>query len=290
MKRLMYAAPKYLAGIAACVSAFFMQQAMAWGQGGYVAPFVDYGGVLRLPDVRILGLSLYYVLMIFGLLVTIGISVLRGKRFGFGIVAAILIPVGCVAEGLLGAKLLFGLERVLTSGDLSAFSMSGQSLFGSVFLTFALVPVTAKLMKKDSGRLFDFIAPFWILMLMFVRIGCFLQGCCGAHVYRVDGVPMIPPVQLFEVICDLVILQICFFMERKYAYPDGGRTRRLAGTQFFFVITAYGICRFFLEFVRDSVTVLLGLTFGQIYSLICIAVGVWVFVFSLQRKKEHIND
>ena len=150
VKRLMYAAPKYLAVIAACVAAFFIQQAFAFAKGGYVASFVEYGGVLRVPDVHIFGLSLYYVLMIFGLLVTIAFALLRAKAFGFGVVTAVLIPVGCVLEGLIGAKLLFGLEKVIVSGSFSAFSMSGQSLFGSVFLTFLLVPLTAKLLKKDT--------------------------------------------------------------------------------------------------------------------------------------------
>ena len=283
MKRVMYAAPKYLAVITACVAVFFMQQAIAYGKGDQVVSFVDYGGVLKIPDIRIFGLSLYYLLMIFGLLVTIGISLLRARQFGFGVIAAVLIPIGCVLEGLLGAKLLFGIEKVLYRGDLSAFSMSGQSLFGSVFLTFLLVPPAAKLMKKDSRLLYDYIAPFWILMLMFVRTGCFLQGCCGADVCMVDRIPVIPPVQLFEVICDLVILQVCFFMERKYIDWRDGKTGRFHGTQFFFVIAAYSFCRFFLEFVRDSVTVFLGLTFGQIYSILCFAVGVCV-LWNARRK------
>ena len=284
VKRLMYAAPKYLAVIAACVAAFFIQQAFAFAHGGNVASFVDYGGVFRVPDVHIFGLSLYYVLMIFGLLVTIAFALLRAKAFGFGVVTAVLIPVGCVLEGLIGAKLLFGLEKVIVSGSFSAFSMSGQSLFGSVFLTFLLVPLTAKLLKKDTRLLYDYIAPFWILMLMFVRTGCFLQGCCGAHVYLIDGIPVVPPVQLFEVICDLLILQACFFMERKYIDWSSGKVGKAGGTLFFLVTMAYSLCRFVLEFVRDSVTVFLGLTFGQFYAIICISIGLCV-IFSTRKKK-----
>ena len=81
-----------------------------------------------------------------------------------------------------------------------------------------------------------------------------------------------------EVICDLLILEFCLFIGKKkpqkgYMYPV-----------FMFF---YGICRFCLEFLRDTPKDLINMSHGQIFSIIAIILAAIMFVLVRKQDKSH---
>ena len=110
-----------------------------------------------------------------------------------------------------------------------------------------------------------------------VRVGCFINGCCGAWTFWHNGVPIVLPVQLFEVLCDLLILELCYKLSENQKY---------IGYSFPVSLFLYGVCRFLLEFLRKNPKTVLFLTNAQIFSLIAIVSGI-VMIKILKSKTMH---
>lgn len=232
------------------------------------------------------GVDFYMILMMVGLLVTVVLAVLRRNLLGIRPVTAAVIAVVFFLQAYLGAKLLYGFEGFVTSVNIYEFDMDGQSLYGTIWISFLFIPVLAKLLKADVRKVFDYIAPSWIILLAFVRTGCFITGCCGADPCAFCGVSIVLPVQLFEVILDLIIMQLVFSFEAKAELRN--RMKVQAGDTFFMMIGLYGFYRFFLEFIRSSEVIAWGLTFGQMYSIIVIIIAVCYIALNRKKStKEH---
>ena len=113
--------------------------------------------------------------------------------------------------------------------------------------------------------MYDYFTPFGLILLACVRTGCFLNGCCGAVTLWIGSTPIILPVQLMEVVLDLLILELCFWIEKKYMFQ---------GWMYPAFMLSYGVCRFLLEFLRKTPKDFLSLSHGQIFSLIAIAIAL----------------
>jgi prolipoprotein diacylglyceryltransferase len=176
-------------------------------------------------------------------------------------------------SAILGAKLVFlvgeyrwpfvGLEswhQVFDSGR----SLVGALIFGLLGAELAKLVIHYPLPPNDR---FAALLPFPIAI---GRIGCWLQGCCRGvpcdYAWAVtysDGVARHPaPVyeMIFHVSAGLVAVWLV-------------RTKRLRGCVFSLYLIAYGVFRFFSEFIRETPKTFAALSSYQWLSLVMIGLG-----------------
>ena len=152
------------------------------------------------------------------------------------------------ASGIVGARLL---NAMLNAGlyqehpqRLWAFRLQGFSIFGSVLA----VPagwLYCRLVKLNVWKMADVLAPFLGAGIAFMRIGCFLNGCCfgkptklpwgvvfpdfgRAHIHQIANEPLsflsapsaVHPTQIYELLAALAGAGVAFWLIRKKA-PTG---------------------------------------------------------------------
>lgn len=268
--------PLYFAIVYAITASVFIIEAVTAQSLRYTFDFVGYGGTFAYHDLKILGLPAYWFLMIFGYLVNIWLLYNKRKSIKMNRAEALLIPTGFLFVSFLGGKLLYILENPSTS---STLEMNGLSLFGAIFIVPPVAWVTARLIKKSPRLIMDLCASEGLVLLVCVRTGCFITGCCGAPTIWLEEKPLILPVQLFEVVADLLILSVCSRLEKKKVgngmlYPT--------------MMVLYGTVRFVLEFFRKSPHLIFGITASQILALLCTIVGLIWFITVFRKEKNSI--
>ena len=199
--------------------------------------------------------------MLCGFALTFAESLSKRERYGMSRAAAILLPVAFLATAYCGGKLLYIIEN-FSDFRRTGLSLDGMSLFGAVYLVLLLAPVAAWITKKKTAALYDYFTSFGLILLAATRTGCFCNGCCGA-------------VKFWHV-CDLLILEGCYAVERRY--PEKGRMYPA-------FLLLYGTCRFLLEFLRDTPKDWFGLSHGQVFSLIAIAIAALFFIICRKQQK-----
>ncbi|MFH1846331.1 MAG: prolipoprotein diacylglyceryl transferase family protein [Candidatus Omnitrophota bacterium] len=175
---------------------------------------------------------------------------------------------------IFGAKLLFlGLHPLKLEGKAltEVLPGTGYASLGAVLFAMITVFLFAKIRIKRLSFLVlaDYMMPFIFLHLAFVRIGCFLSGCCYGKQTTVpwglpfQSYPPVPhhPTQMYSF---LFLFFIYFFMRHVY------KKSRTKGITFFGTLSLYGFFRFFVEFFRvDSVKIIGDITLAQI-TMLCI--------------------
>ena len=238
---------------------------------GVISKFPGYNGML------IIGAMLSYL-----------VALIRRKKYGFSIVGATFFSVVLLLQAYVGAKLLCGVEQMLGKGTIGAFNLEGQSMFGGAFTTLVYVVLFAKITKKSIRMTFDYVAPGALIILTFVRVGCFIAGCCGSYEFFVGSKSFYLPVQLFEVALDFALLAVLLYIDdTKLSWEKAGTVNKCMsgfhGTLFFITLVGYGGYRFLLEFLRDTGAIFLGLTFGQIHSITSITIGALGLIILKKR-------
>jgi len=261
--------PLYAAIPFALLSLFMIYAALRSDGTEYIADFVDFGGTFRYHNIHICGVSLYYCFMILGVLASAAVALFKRKQFRLSVGLALLFTVLFCLESYLGAKLLFGLEHFLENGFSWPPQFSGQSMFGGLYLSLAVIPLLARLFRRNAADLFDFFAPIGPILLGCIRLGCFTAGCCGADMILIGNSPVKLPVQLFEVICDLGILSLCLWLDR----PDQHGRPRGRGI-FPVLLICYCATRFLLEFLRYSAVYYLGFSIAQFHCIVFFLIGL----------------
>jgi phosphatidylglycerol:prolipoprotein diacylglycerol transferase len=164
----------------------------------------------------------------------------------------VLVYIAALAGAFLGAKLVYlGAEGWLHWHDPNRWLIlaTGKSITGALLGGYAAVEIAKRLLgyRGMTGDWFAIIAPVGIML---GRIGCLLQGCCLGRVcdaswYTINDLhgvarwPAVPVEFLFNALMLGVILLL--------------RWRRiLPGQHFHIYLMAYGIFRFFHEFLRDT--------------------------------------
>lgn len=224
-----------------------------------------------------------YTTLIFLSLATIAmgiVNIIRSRRYNISVLRCLWMTVVNLAASYFGAKILYILESFMSggSGEFGSFT-GGFSMFGA-FLLFPLgIFLIAKASAYSVGKMYDFFTPGLLVLLGVQRIGCFFSGCCGG--------PDIPigssfvwtfPVQLEEMICDFIICLVILGLER---------TGKCSGKLLLYAQIMYGFVRFNLEFIRETEKNWFGMSHGQVFSLILIAVSIIVLVI---LKKKHFTQ
>ncbi len=241
-------------------------------------------------------ISSWAFFFVVGLVVALAAGlVMRPKNFplsGRGVI-------GCVAVivyfSLVGGKLfaIFLQKTSLTGVAVSRhlpFTSHGHAFLGSlVFALFGFI-LFAKVRSKTISflEICDFLVPGLFLVLAFVRIGCFLSGCCyGKPTDMFWGVlhPNFPgtrihPTQIYSSIAlFFIFISTRFIYARKDVSPPG--------ITFFSTILLYGLLRFVIEYFRaDSIPIGLGLTVAQLPLMGLIISGL-IGVIALLLRGKH---
>ena len=226
-----------------------------------------------LPAIQIgsVSLSTYWMMLVVG---AVGMGVCLCKRrhlFRVSVVQSIVFTVLLTVTGVAGAKLLFILENIKETLE-SGISLGGVSFFGSVFLIPILMPLVGKLFGLTGKQTMDICGPCVAIMIGCLRVGCYLQGCCGGWEACLGDMCFVWPTQAIDSIADFAILIWLLQTESE------GRGE---GKLYPMFMVSYSAMRFFLEFLRDTPKDWLMMSHGQWFSLVAILIGfVWL-------KSEH---
>lgn len=233
--------------------------------------------------------SSWYAMLILGAIVSTILAVfLRPRDFPLARLEILAVAVMMIAGGLFGARLLFILLHYGTTGfrfsDL--FSISGGfAYFGSLAISIPLLWAYSALRRVSLLSLLDYAMPFLMLSQVFVRIGCFMAGCCHGSptgmffgvVFKVAGNMPRHPTQIYEA----VLLAVIYLIGRSI-YKKNSDNK---GCTFFTSLAIYAGGRFIIESFRvDSPTVFLNLTLAQ---LTCLGL-VMLSVFALDFRRRCV--
>jgi phosphatidylglycerol:prolipoprotein diacylglycerol transferase len=188
------------------------------------------------------------------------------------------IYLAALAGAFLGAKVIYFLaEGFLHLGapDMWLQFATGKSILGGLLGGYAAVELAKHVMgyQRATGDLFAVVTPVGIML---GRVGCWIHGCCQGVACRPawftmrdstgqDRWPAVP----VEIAFNLLALTGVLVLRKKKLLP---------GQHFHLYLIAYGIFRFFHEFLREEPRVVMGLTGYQIASLAVFALGLFGFV------------
>ena len=206
----------------------------------------------------------------------------RDKRLPF-------IYLGALAGAFLGAKVVYFLAEGflhLRDADFWPQLATGKSILGGLLGGYGGVELTKRLTGYQgvTGDWFALITPVGII---FGRVGCWVHGCCQGVVCQPswftlrdrtgqDRWPAVP----VEIAFNLLALGAILLLRKG---------KRLSGQHFHLYLIAYGIFRFFHEFVREEPRVLWFLTGYQIAALAVLGLGAVGFVRRQCRRRNALN-
>lgn len=214
-----------------------------------------------LPELHIgaITISTYYGMMFLGFVLMLVLMLKRRARYGLNTGQAILFTVCVMFSGVLGCKVLFILENW---GE--PITVGGFSFFGAVFLVPPLMALFGLLFKLKPRESINAAAPCVNAMIGTIRVGCFLNGCCGGWALE-NGFRW--PTQAMESIGDFIIL---FWLLSKEEKDD-----RFLYSRF---MLAYSILRFLIEFLRDTAKDWLYLSHGQWFAITASALAALLLI------------
>lgn len=158
---------------------------------------------------------------------------------------------------------------------------TGANYFGLMFAIPIMIYLTCLLLKIDPLKQMDLIAPAFPLELIFVKIACFLTGCCRGIPFKygfynpVSGLVEFPA-QLLEAASALIIFILLLFIKNRLA----------TGTVFPVYLMIYSAVRFFTEFLRCEPAVVGPLKTYQVLCCIGIFVGFLQYILVQRHNKK----
>jgi len=196
-----------------------------------------------------------------------------------------LIPIylGALAGAFLGAKLVYlGAEGWLHWHDPNRWVIlaTGKSITGALLGGYAGVELVKHIIgyRRPTGDWFAVIVP---VSIMIGRVGCVLHGCCLGRpcdeswftVRDAAGLPRWPAAQA-ELIFNAAALGAALLLRRWKLLP---------GQHFHIYLAAYGIFRFFHEFLRVTPRIL-----GPIsgYHIAALAVAL-LGIIGFERRRHR---
>jgi phosphatidylglycerol---prolipoprotein diacylglyceryl transferase len=207
------------------------------------------------------------------------------KQFDDLIFFAVL---GVILGGRLG-YVLFYKPAYYAAHPLEIFAVwqGGMSFHGGLLGVMAAMAFAARRQGVDYLRLMDFVAPLCPLGLAAGRMGNFINGELWGRVtnvpwgmvFRGAGDAPRHPSQLYQFALEGVTLFVIL-----YWFSSKPRPRGQVSALF---LIGYGVLRFIAEFAREPDAFLgylaLGMTMGQWLCVPMIALGIWLWAWSVRR-------
>lgn len=233
--------------------------------------------LIRLGNIEI---STYWMMMALGYLAMLLLMLKRRDRFNLKKWQSVVFTSLLMLSGLLGCKALYCLENMEEVKAQGLTVSGGFSFYGAVFLIPPLMVCFGILFHLRAKQTINAAAPCVALMVGVIRFGCFLNGCCGGKRAALLGLTFHWPTQAIESIGDFVILFWLLSVEKKnseeaYLYPR--------------FMLAYGVLRFFVEFMRDTPKDWLALSHGQWFSIVAIAASAAILIRKSVLRKRTIQ-
>jgi phosphatidylglycerol:prolipoprotein diacylglycerol transferase len=190
----------------------------------------------------------------------------------------VLVYVAALAGAFLGAKLVYlAAEGWLHWHDESRWVIlaTGKSITGALLGGYAAVEIAKRLLKYPgvTGDWFAVIVPAGVML---GRVGCMINGCCLGRVCNASwftindthGVARWPSSQM-EFVFNAIMLGVILLLRWGKIAP---------GNLFHIYLMAYGIFRFFHEFLRDTPQILGPISGYQIAALAIFILGAAGFI------------
>lgn len=200
----------------------------------------------------------------------------RREQYGLGRFGAMYFATMELIFGVIGCKILYILENISWIRQ-NGFTLGGFSFYGAVFLLPLVMPLIGKTLKLHWRACLDNAAICILAMLGTIRLGCYLNGCCGGNVFHIGEFYFTFPTQLIECIWDFAVLSALLKWEEK---------RDMQGFLYPRFLLLYGGARFFIEFLRNTTKDWLYFSHAQWFSAVAIIIGV-VFEILLRKKREQ---
>lgn len=225
-------------------------------------------------------IQMNHIMIFVGFLVMVIFNIFIRKRENYTILKSIILSIIVNIFAITGAVLLYKIENI---GNIN-FSYFGLSFFGTVLF----LPVFMWITKKFFNKYLKINSDHWGLSipleLAFVRLGCFFSGCCSGIVsdmgiqFATDpvGIKRIP-VQIYEVFFDLILFVILIKI-----YEN----KKIKNVIYPIFMVGYSLIRFILEIFRDTEKYLLGISNGQLFSIIAFFIGLFLIIRNIGSKNE----
>ena len=223
------------------------------------------------PTIHLFGLnvSTYWMMFAIGFIAMTVLLIVRRKRFALSTPKALIFSVMMAVFGLLGAKALYLIENIELVKRYG-IKIGGMSFYGSVWMIMLFMPLVGLIFKLRPKKTLDAASPAVAIMIGFMRVGCFFNGCCGGITVRSATGSFTWPTQAIESVGDFIILFILLEWERR---------KETDGRLYPAFLALYGTLRFFVEFVRDTPKEVLGMSYGQLYSLASALLGAGYLIY-----------
>ena len=152
----------------------------------------------------------------------------------------------------------------------------GRSYYGAVFLIPLIMPLLAKPLKMKIGKVMDFSAIGAIFVLVIMKYGCYMNKCCGGKIIAYDqfGDEIFFPSQIVEGFMALLIGMMLLIILYRDMYSN-----RL----YPLYMIAYGASRFVLNFFRKTKPFILFVTYGHLWSILSILIGI-AWIYALEKR------
>lgn len=210
-------------------------------------------------DIGPLSLDSWYLATFTGIVLALGLLVWRARRYHISPGFVLSLVALLVAAGFLGAKVfhaIFHWQHVIETPSKFLRGGGGMGAFGALLFSIPLGIWFTRYRKLRVWNVADMVAPAIPLVAGFVRLGCFLAGCCFGHpthgplwvMFPSDspagetfsGLPLLPT-QLIQAAAAFLILVVALPVERKNNFE---------GRNFCTVLVLFGLQRFVIDFFR----------------------------------------
>jgi|SRR5438270_1050096 len=228
---------------------------------------------------------LYSSFMILALLVFLIVRQVQPRPAALAVLPwwqRVALGLAAFVGGALGAKLPFALTSGAGWLSPSAWLTDGKTITTGLAGAYLLVELT-KLTLGVTVKTGDTFALPLALALAVGRWGCFFNGCCYGTATALpwgvdfgDGVHR-HPTQIYESLFHFGMALVLLEVIRR----DGLRYQRLK-----LYLIAYGIYRFFSEYIRPEPADYLGLTFYQWVAILLVAVLSVQWIVDARLKSE----
>ncbi|MBQ8859696.1 MAG: prolipoprotein diacylglyceryl transferase [Clostridia bacterium] len=246
-----------------------------------------------------LGITLYDLCVAIGAVVAFLLFRLLSDRLHLSARVTNLALVGGVvgiAIGLGAATLLQAFYNFMAGEAFAIVENTGSTFYGGLiggivgFLAVYLGGGARRLPKGAARASLSLVASMAACSIAAAhgigRIGCFFAGCCHGIVTEAwYGIYM--PAVGARVLPTQLIEAIFLFALAALLYTRAARGKR---DGFFLYLTAYGVFRFFLEYLRGDyrgASLVSFLTPSQLIALLMVAVGISYYLLSESKKTEN---
>ena len=180
---------------------------------------------------------------------------------------------------LQGLFLNFAVMKLLAiieaGGDLA--NAGNYRVYGALLLMPVFYYFGAKITKRNMSLVFDVFAVGMAINLFFGRMLCVFNGCCGGALICTTSTMRWPTRQL-----DLIyyVIFVAVYLKKVLAGKTYGQVYPM-------LLLSYGLSRFIIEWMREEyTTVIAGLHWAHIWSLLAIIIGAVTLYLASKRQKD----